>query len=152
MDNARRKRVNGIMGQYFQGSRAWKCAKLIINWLCIIEQFHNEISSNEYRTKHQSTTKFREMNMTFTKFNNVYNNLNNQRNRGECDTNVYKMALEIFKIYNKGRPFKFVDIWKFLSDFQKWKDVFGKKKVDRKKTKNYETGYTTSLDACFGFT
>ena len=100
------------------------------------------------------STKFREMNKTIRKFNEAYKlqQLDESMKSWENDTNVFETVLEIFKIENNGRAFKFVDIWKFLFDSQKWKEVFGNKKnLWFENNQKYEISCTTLSDVRFRF-
>lgn len=52
----------------------------------------------------------------------------------DSDINIFETMIEIFKIENKGRSFKYVDIWKFVFVFQKWKELREKNRFEFVKT------------------
>ncbi|XP_023756360.1 glutathione S-transferase T3-like [Lactuca sativa] len=95
-------------------------------WFRILEQFREEQEKgDDYRTKHQLNSKFREIAAGVSKVNGLYNNLKTQRKSGQGDEQILQEALQ-WKKYEK--------------DF-----IFGVQQS--KRTKTGSSGYTTSSDA-----
>ena len=122
-------------------------------WFRILERFREELGkSDDYRTKHQLNSKFREIARGVSKINGLYNNLKTQRKSGQGDEEILQEALQ-FYLEEVGKPFKWHDCWKLLVRSPRWKKyeqdfIFGVQQS--KRTKTGSSGYTTSSDARVG--
>ncbi|XP_052619840.1 uncharacterized protein LOC111908712 [Lactuca sativa] len=117
------------------------------------ERFREELGKcDDYRTKHQLNSKFREIAKGVSKINGLYNNLKTQRKSGQGDKEILQEALQ-FYLEEVGKPFKWHDYWKLLVRSPRWKKyerdfIFGVHQS--KRTKTGSSGYTTSSDARVG--
>ena len=122
-------------------------------WFRILERFREELEKgDDYRTKHQLNSKFREIAKGVSKINGLYNNLKTQRKSGQGDEEILQEALQ-FYLEEVGKPFKWHDCWKLLVRSPRWKKyeqdfIFGVQQS--KRTKTGSSGYTTSSDARVG--
>ncbi|XP_023754942.1 uncharacterized protein LOC111903394 [Lactuca sativa] len=117
------------------------------------ERIREELGKcDNYRTKHQLNSKFREIAKGVSKINEFYNNLKTQRKSGQGDEEILQEALQ-FYLEEAGKPFKWHYCWKLLVRSRRWKKyepnfIFGVQESKRKKTGS--NGYTTSSDAWVG--
>ncbi|KAL7584227.1 glutathione S-transferase T3-like [Lactuca sativa] len=122
-------------------------------WFRILERFREELGKcDDYRTKHQLNSKFREIARGVSKINWLYNNLKTQRKSGQGDEEILQETLQ-FYLEEVGKPFKWHDCWKLLVRSPRWityeRDfIFGVQQS--KRTKTGSNGYTTSSDARVG--
>ncbi|XP_023745124.1 glutathione S-transferase T3-like [Lactuca sativa] len=122
-------------------------------WFRILERFREELEKcDDYRTKHQMNSKFREIAKGVSKINGLYNNLKTQRKSSQGDEQILQEALQ-FYLEEVGKPFKWHDCWKLLVRCPGWKKyeqdfVFGVQQS--KRTKTGSSGYATSSDARVG--
>ncbi|XP_023757618.1 glutathione S-transferase T3-like [Lactuca sativa] len=103
-------------------------------WFRILEQFQEELEKgDDYRTKHQLNSKFREIAKGVSKINGLYNNLKTQWKSGQGDEQILQEVLQFY----------LEEVEKYDQDF-----IFGVQQS--KRTKTGSSGYTTSSDARVG--
>ncbi|KAL7604649.1 hypothetical protein Lser_V15G20311 [Lactuca serriola] len=119
-------------------------------WFRILERFQEELGkSDDYRTKHQLNSKFREIAKGVSKINGLYNNLRTQRKSGQGDEEILQEALQ-FYLEEVRKSFKWHDCWKLLVLCTRWKKyeqdfIFGVQ--HSKRTKMGSSSYRNSFDA-----
>jgi len=136
-------------------SKDWETGNRESFWGQALEYFCKELGGSD-RTVHQVNSKWKEMNKKITKFNDIYKNkLAAQRQSGQSEADILKLALTEYRNLNKNKGFSHEAAWGILKDNRNWnllplKDANNVQLQPQKKTKTSESNtYTAFSDAQF---
>ncbi|XP_023752780.1 uncharacterized protein LOC111901134 isoform X1 [Lactuca sativa] len=118
-------------------------------WNRILKHFYNAMGRYDYRTHHQLNSKWRDINRKVMKFNDIYNNLLNERGSGHSEADILRAALEQYRSEHNGVAFSYASAWDAFKKSRKWLTVYGNGKNHTNGLKRTKTSdlndYTTSL-------
>ncbi|KAL4567097.1 hypothetical protein LXL04_022671 [Taraxacum kok-saghyz] len=91
-------------------------------WNTIKENFHSVLGVDPYRSKHQVTAKWKDMNTKLAKFARIFNNRSNQGSEESGDV-IFKRSLEEYRVMSNEHSFTHFKAWDIVQDSIRWIDV-----------------------------